>query len=513
MVGGGVAGLSAALKLGRLGHAVTLIERDQTEMPETPDAAFEWRRRGAPQVRHSHAFLGRLRTSLARNEPDVLGALLDAGATEMRFGDNLPPAMTNFVPEPSDDELVMLACRRTTFEWVLRRMALDEGNITFEGGRAVVGLLSAGDAPVVTGVRFDGGATLDSDLVVVAAGRRSALPEWLAELGVALPDEEVEDTGIVYFSRFFRLRDGEDYPPRSGLIGGDLGYVKYGVFVGDNRTFSLTLAAPTVDDELRKSLADPVRFDNAARGLVVAAPFLDGRAEPLDDEVHVMAGLLNRWQDFVVDGEPAALGVIAIGDATLCTNPLYGRGCSTGYWGAQLLADAIEDHADLRTIALAYDEALRREILPWYRSTVVQDAEARRVAAALLAGEDPDGDETDPRTMMRAVFRDGLAPALQTDAVVLRAFMRNLNLLSDPDALMSDTDVSARCPRGVGTAPRSTRARPDGPGEPRRVPRRRHRLISRRRAPTPGSQSTASRSTTNTSVSFGAITPPAPDAP
>ena len=46
--------------------------------------------------------------------------------------------------------------------------------------------------------------------------------------------------------------------------------------------------------------------------------------------------------------------------------------------------------------------------------------------------------------MMRAVFRDGLVPALQTDAVVLRAFVRNLNLLSDPDALMGDTDVSAR---------------------------------------------------------------------
>ena len=160
VVGGGVAGLSAALKLGRLGHTVTLIERDRTAMPETPDAAFEWVRRGAPQVRHSHAFLGRLRTSLARNEPDVLEALLEAGATEMRFGDNLPPEMTNFVREPGDDELVMLACRRTTFEWVLRRMALDEGNVTFEGGRAVVGLVAGDESPpIVTGVRLDDGTT------------------------------------------------------------------------------------------------------------------------------------------------------------------------------------------------------------------------------------------------------------------------------------------------------------------------------------------------------------------
>jgi hypothetical protein len=46
--------------------------------------------------------------------------------------------------------------------------------------------------------------------------------------------------------------------------------------------------------------------------------------------------------------------------------------------------------------------------------------------------------------MMRAVLRDGLLPALRLDAVVLRAFMRNLNLLSPPDALLHDADVAAR---------------------------------------------------------------------
>ena len=51
-------------------------------------------------------------------------------------------------------------------------------------------------------------------------------------------DEAADDTGIVYFSRFYRLLDGAVYPPRAGPIGGDLGYLKYGVFVGDNRTFS-----------------------------------------------------------------------------------------------------------------------------------------------------------------------------------------------------------------------------------------------------------------------------------
>jgi 2-polyprenyl-6-methoxyphenol hydroxylase-like FAD-dependent oxidoreductase len=479
VIGGGVAGLATALQLGRAGHDVTVIERDDTPMPATADEAFEWNRRGAPQVRHSHAFLARLRNLLRDHQPDILEALLAEGATEMRFGDGVPPEM-EFQPEPGDDDLVMIACRRTTFEWVLRRAALAEPNVTIRTGVAAVGLVPAvipapepspnphhnpgqnpkfganvapgarsapnfGDRAVVGGVRLDDGTELEADLVVAANGRRSAVADWLAEIGARPVTETVEDTGIVYASRFYRLLPDAEVPPRSGPIGGDLGYVKYGTFVGDNRTFSITLAVPTDDDELRRRLAEPAAFDAAARSLPATAPWLDGRAEPITPEIHMMAGLLNKWSDYVVDGEPAAVGLVPVGDAVLCTNPLYGRGCSTAYWSAHLLARAIAEHPnDLRSVAVAYDEALRAEIHPWYRSSVEQDREARRVAAALLAGEDPHGDASDPRAFTRSVLRDGLAPALRSDQVVLRAFVRNLNLLSPPDALLTDADFGAR---------------------------------------------------------------------
>lgn len=244
------------------------------------------------------------------------------------------------------------------------------------------------------------------------------------------------------------------------------------MFVGDNRTFSVTLATPTDDDELRRRLLDPEVFDDCARQLVATAPWLDGRAEPITGEVHAMAGLLNRWREYVVDGLPVATGVIPVGDAVLCTNPLYGRGCSIAFWGANLLARAVAAHpGDLRAMAQTYDSSLRDEIFPWYRAGVEQDAEARRVAAALLKGEDPDGDTTDPRTLMRSVFRDGLLPAIRTDAVVLRAFFRGLNLLSSPDSLMKDTEVTNR----VFAA---WQQRDQRPPEPELGPKRRADLLA-----------------------------------
>src|SRR3954463_6230755 len=180
VVGGGVAGLGAAVALARSGHSVTVFERDDTPMPRSADEAFEWDRRGAPQVRHSHAFLARLVGLLKSDYPDLYQQLLDEGATEMRFGDDLPPTMTDFEPEPGDDAMVMLACRRTTFEWVLRRAALAEGRVEFRTGVAVTGLLAdqtADEVPNITGVRLADGSEWSGDLVVVAAGRRSALPE------------------------------------------------------------------------------------------------------------------------------------------------------------------------------------------------------------------------------------------------------------------------------------------------------------------------------------------------
>jgi 2-polyprenyl-6-methoxyphenol hydroxylase-like FAD-dependent oxidoreductase len=453
VVGAGVAGLGAALALGRAGYEVTVLERDATPLPPDPDTAFWWDRRGAPQVRHSHAFLARLRNTLRDRHPDVLAALLEAGATELRFAEGMPETIEDRTPLPGDEDLVALACRRTTFEWVLRKASLASPGVSLLDGVVVDGLVAVDDPTGlrrVTGVHLSDGRTVAGDLVVLAGGRRGDVPAWFAAIGAAPVDEDDEDTGIVYWSRFYRLTG--EMPSTDGPIGADLGYLKFAVFQGDNGTFSVTLATSNEDATLR-ALTSPERFDTAAAALQPVAPWLAPGVSEAITEVHPMARLRNRIRRFLVDGRPAALGVVAIGDAHTCTNPLYGRGCSLGIVHAELLADAVAAHRAFDDdFHLAFEAATAEEIEPWYRAAVMQDRAQRAEAHRLLLesrGETPEpDDDEDPeqvqRTFMRSVLRDGLLPALRTDATVFRAFLRGFNLLDSPEALMQDTVVMAK---------------------------------------------------------------------
>ncbi len=484
VIGAGVAGLGVALCAGRAGHDVVLIERDATPLPPDPAGAFGWDRRGAPQVRHSHAFLARLRNLLIERHPDVLDALLAAGATPLDFIAMLPEGMDRS-PLPGDDELVALACRRTTYEWVLRRITTegDDPIASLLHGRAVVALRSAGPlrdrVPRVSGLRLDDSTTIDADVVVDASGRRSPLPSLLSPLGVDLVEQR-EDTGIVYFSRFFALLDGAEHPAQLGPIGGDLGFVKYGVFRGDDRTFSVTLAVATDDLDLRRGLLDPDAFLAAARAIPATAPHVESnRSEPITG-VAVMAGLVNRRRRFTArdddgaDGAPIVAGLHAVGDAHTCTNPIYGRGCSLAMVQAQLLADALAAHGmDHDARAAAYESASRREITPWYRAAVAQDRMGRAEPATTGAGGDAatvgapgepaDGGGVDLKEFARDLLRDGLFPAMRVDPVVLRAFLRMFNLLEPPDSLMKDPDVIGRVMAVYATRDQRPPEAPTGP--------------------------------------------------
>jgi 2-polyprenyl-6-methoxyphenol hydroxylase-like FAD-dependent oxidoreductase len=455
IIGGSIAGLAAALALAGSGRRVTLLERDPAPLPATPLEAFEnWQRPGAPQTRHAHAFLSRLRNLLRERAPELLAGLLAVGAEELRFGEMLPPGLRGTPVLPEDDAFTLLACRRTTFEWVLRRHVVGSGLAELRDGVEVTGLLGEpGARPHVRGVRLRerGGREIElaADLVIDASGRRSKLPAWLAELGAPALRSETAPCGIFYSSRFYRLRDGVDAPAIQGPIAADLGYLKFAIFPGDSRIFSVTLAA-SPDDEPLRAVRRAESFAAVAAALPTVRDWVDpGISLPASD-VHTLASL-NGTRRFVVEaGEPIALGVAAIGDALIHTNPIVGRGCSLAFVNAYLLADALREHAgDARDFSLALDAAVSRELVPWYEAQRAQDADAIRVLELQRAGRDPfahqkaDG-SVDPQAYIRAVVRDGLIPALGEDVVVLRAFLKMFNLLAPPQAIFQNPDIFAR---------------------------------------------------------------------
>ena len=456
VIGGSVAGLGVALALSGRGHRVTILEADATPLPESPEGAFErWRRRGSPQTRHSHALLARLRNLIRTHAPALLEKLLACGAEELRFTDRARQLFVDPVLEQGDDEIVSLACRRITFEWVLRRFVLDTGLVDFRDGVEVMRLEATRDVAtklrLVTGVwtRTPEGAEslVSGDLVVDASGRRSKLRTWLPAIGTPPVREARSPCGIFYTSRFYRLLDGAQAPPLDGgIVGVDLGYLKVGIFAGDSRVFSITLAASPSDDEMRRVLRQP-GFDAAVAAIPLAAAWTSPAMSVPVSDVHGMAKLENTRRWLVEDGEPLVLGFVAVGDALIHTNPIVGRGCSLAWTSAFDLADCLDANGDdLRALALGYEACVERNVVPWYELQLAQDADAVAVAEAQQRGEDPfqvanpDGTQN-PKAFMRSLIREGLVPALQEDLALLRIFLRAINLLDSPRDLMKNPIV------------------------------------------------------------------------
>ena len=174
-------------------------------------------------------------------------------------------------------------------------------------------------------------------------------------------------------------------PETSGPIGGDLGYLKYAVFLGDNRTFSVTFAVRTDDDELRGGCSTRPRSTGPPAPCPPPRPWAEpARAEPITRARHGRAAQPAHPASPTTTATRSCSGLHAVGDAHTCTNPLYGRGCSL----AMVQADA----ARPTRVAAHPDDPLgapgptrrpaTREIEPWYRASVQQDRMNREQAGA-----------------------------------------------------------------------------------------------------------------------------------
>lgn len=437
IVGAGISGLGAALAFGDGTRDVVILDRDPPPPDMSPDEAFyKWDRKGATQVRHSHAFIGRL-TSLIRDKyPDLLQDLLAEGTRLFGFADGLTaPQLTTYTPVASDDDLKLLFSRRTTLELVIRRYAARRPGVTFITDAGVRGLIAHkdGDKLVADGLKVERNGVVEdmlADVIVDASGRNTTFPDWVRKEGFDVR-EESSPCGILYYTRHYKLRDGQEEPPREGPAGGgDLGYIKFGVFMGDNRHFSLTLATPEIEMEMRQAVVRPENFDAICLSLPGAARWMNTeRAEPVS-QVFSMGSLFNVWRHYEKDGEPQVLNFFPLGDAAIRTNPLYGRGCSSGVVEAHLLRETLDGSKDPVARAKAYEAALTDKIRPFFDSMVSLDLQAIRRAEH---ERDPHYKPSLRAKLTKSFAEDGLMPAQRAHIEVGRALSRVFHMLDTPD--------------------------------------------------------------------------------
>jgi 2-polyprenyl-6-methoxyphenol hydroxylase-like FAD-dependent oxidoreductase len=424
VAGGGVAGLAAALALARAGHDGVVLERDVVDPGAAPLDVFDVERRGIPHYLQPHTFLPRGRRLLSEWAPDVLGALVEAGADRQDLA-----AKLHGPREPGDEELVYLWVRRPVIEWALRRAAAAEPGVEIRAGVRVTGLVTSDDgAPRATAVAVDDGDPVRGDVVVDALGRYRCPPGWPRAAG------QPTDSGAVYYCRYFELAAGVEHLDAPVLNPrGDLGYMGFNTFRGDNRTFAVIVLAPAADRELRALRHEAVWEAACAAMTPLGLMTSPDYGRPITG-VMPMGGLMNVDRT----GDPGVAGLAAAGDAFCHTDPAFAYGVSFALAHAHALGAAAAEAPDPDAVVERYRAAIAAEARERHDLACATDA----ARAERWAGEARDVTRRDGSYPLFS-FGGALAAAPHDDTV-LRATVRRIGLLDRTAAFDDDTALQQR---------------------------------------------------------------------
>ncbi|MFJ2866103.1 FAD-dependent monooxygenase [Kitasatospora sp. NPDC087314] len=419
VIGGGLAGAMAAWALRGFAERIVVVERDR--YPAEP--AF---RAGVPQGRHAHLVLEAGHRALEEMMPGIKQELLDAGATLVAASGDLKWLSSAGWMALYPAQLAFLSCTRPVLDKAVLDRVRTEPSIEFLEGTDVVGLL--GSAPAVTGVKVRERGTehgevreIPAELVVDAAGRSTAVPDWLAELGHPPVPEERVDAGVAYSSRLFHRPAGVD-----------LGC----------KAIYLQTKAP---DAPRLGVLLPVEGD---RWIVSVAGMRGAEPEPGEAGFakHVAQlrdpGIREALQEAEPAGEVrgfvpgpgvrrhyergAPEGLVVVGDAASTFNPVYGQGVTVALFCAQALRRTALRHGG---IGHATARDARREITAVSKNAWVMSCTEDVRFAATTGG--PSG----ALLKFQHRFLDKVLAGAAHDPAVTAAFHQVMSLVAPPTLL------------------------------------------------------------------------------
>jgi 2-polyprenyl-6-methoxyphenol hydroxylase-like FAD-dependent oxidoreductase len=338
VVGGSLAGLLAARVLSDHFGRVTLLERDHY-------TGTLRGRKGVPQSHHVHVLLERGRGAMERLLPGLTEELVQAGAEPLDASRDVAwmGPYGWYVRFPGDQ--MLLASSRNLIDGGIRRRVAALPNVSIHERANVAGLIPGpGDECRVAGVRLrsgttdaepeGGGVELAADLVVVADGRNSHLPEWLTVLGCEPPEETVVNSSQGYASRLYRppagfladwkalyIQQAPPRDPRGGLVSPVEGGGWLVSLVGGDGDYPPTNEAGFL--AFARSLRSPALYE----AIVKAEPLSPIAGQRATENRLRQYDRLTRFPD----------GVVAVGDAVCAFNPVYGQGMTAAALGAEVL--------------------------------------------------------------------------------------------------------------------------------------------------------------------------------
>ncbi|HRQ42479.1 MAG TPA: FAD-dependent monooxygenase [Chloroflexota bacterium] len=420
VIGGSIAGLTAARVLSDHFDRVTIIERDL--LPEQP--AF---RKGVPQGRHPHVLLlGGLRV-LEQQFPGITDELHTAGAVPFNLGSEARLHLLGQWRVRYHSAYTVLAVTRPLLEETIRHRLVANPRITFLPGLEAIGLCTDTANTRATGVQLrqrNGAAwQIEADLVVAADGRGSRATEWLTALGFPTPHETVVDAHPGYATRFYRLPESVRYDWKAMFLQPLAPDQQRGALLlkVEDDQWQLTLIGmagdhPPTDEAgfvaYARSLIEPDVF-NFVQSAEPASPIWGYRR--MENRLRHYEALPRYLENFLV-----------CGDAAYAFNPAYGQGMSVAAIASMKLDDCLrQQQGDLTGLAARFQKALTTLIdAPWQLATG-QDRDWQ------------DGPEakTDHMTRLVQGYIRRVLGTMMVDPVVAEAFLAVQQLLAPPTRL------------------------------------------------------------------------------
>lgn len=366
VIGGSLAGMCAARVLSDTFDKVTIIERDA--YPLAPDF-----RQGVPQARHVHNLLARGLREFESFFPGFEARMRERGAVPVESGWDTATLWPHGWARRAHTGLWQLYASRPLIEGTVREFCKHLPNVCFLERTEVSALRAAGGSRrYCTGVEVrtrddDGRArTLEADLVVDASGAHSKSGEWLQQLGLAGPEEEIVEGHTGYSSRWFASDRAWPSDWWWKVLFLRLATPERPYFVGffpmENQRFLLSYIGvnksypPRGEAEFTAALAHlatPVVHEMVQR-MESISPIYSGRATR------------NRWRHFERWRTPLGR-FIAIADAACSFNPRFGQGMSAATVSARLLQECLARYgvADPRLPRAFFSAQAAFQRTPW----------------------------------------------------------------------------------------------------------------------------------------------------